>query len=107
MTQVASTQEAPDVVTAPAEIERLHALVAELAVNAQVRIHRSDGSTETGLVTVTPTVQMFRLPGGDEGINGLVKLEDRARPDWSGLIWLTHIARVEHLDSVTRGASKA
>ena len=107
MTQVASTQEAPAVLTAPAQIARLQALVAELAVNARVRIHRCDGSIDVGVVAVTPTVQVFRLAGGDEGINGLVKLEDPARPAWDGLIWLHDIVRVEHLDSVTRGSSRA
>lgn len=98
---------AQQVFTAPEDIERLERLVEELAVNAKVRLHAVDGATIDGIVSVTPTVQVFHAPNGDEGINGVVKLIDADRPTWEGLVWLGDIRRVEHLDSVRKGVSKA
>ncbi len=95
------------VFTAPEDVERLERLVDELAVNARVRVYPNDGQPVEGMVTVTPTVQVFKSPEGDEGINGVVKLEDMQRPGWSGLVWLGDIRRVEHLDSVIKGVSRA
>jgi hypothetical protein len=91
----------------PADIARLERWVEELAVNAHVRVHGVSGPPVEGIVTVTPTVQLFRNASGEEGMNGVVKLEDSRRPDWSGLVWLGDIMRVEHLDSVRMGASRA
>jgi hypothetical protein len=89
------------------DTRRLGQLVEELAVNAKVSLQLDDGRTTQGVVAVTPTVQVFRDPQGQEGINGVVKLIDPARPDWSERVWLGDIARLEHLDSVTKGSSKA
>jgi hypothetical protein len=95
------------VFTEPEDIARMQRWVDELAVNARVRIHTNDGDAVEGVVTVTPTVQVFEGDDGKQGVNGVVKLENPAQPDWSGVVWLGDIEHVEHMDSVTMGSSKA
>jgi hypothetical protein len=55
---------------------------------------------------VVPTVQTFVDADGVEGVNGVVKLIDNDKPDWSAMVSLDTIARVEHLDSVVYGTSQ-
>jgi Protein of unknown function (DUF3247) len=100
-------QIADRVYTSAEDTQRLGHLVDELAVNAKVSLHLGDGRTTDGVVAVTPTVQVFRDPQGQEGINGIVKLIDPEQPEWSELVWLGDIERLVHLDSVTKGSSKA
>lgn len=95
------------VFTDPADIAKLERWVAELAVNACVRVHVASGPAVEGIVAVTPTVQVFEDADGNEGLNGIVKLEDAQRPDWDGIVWLGDIVQVEHLDAVTWGTSRA
>lgn len=95
-------QHANIVFTQPDDIAHLDRVIADLAVNAHVRVHLTDGTSVDGVVTVTPTVQTFRDDDGTEGTNGVVRLE---KPD--ATVWLSDIARVEHLDSVTKGSSRA
>jgi len=98
---------AETVFTEQADIARMERWVEELAINARVRVHLADGNAVEGVVMVTPTVQVFKNADDVEGINGTVKLEDPQQPGWSGLVWLGDIVRVDHLDSVTMGATKA
>lgn len=95
------------VYTDPADIALLEKWVAELAVNAAVRIVKHDGETVEGVVSVTPTVQVFLGPGEQQGMNGMVRLIDRGRPNWDGLVWLGDIRDIQHLDSVRKGSSRA
>jgi hypothetical protein len=95
------------VYTSPSDIAQLEKWVDELAVNAAVRIVKHDGETVEGVVSVTPTVQLFLDPNDQEGMNGVVRLIDRNRPDWDGLVWLGDIRDIQHLDSVRMGSSKA
>ena len=95
------------VYTSPGDIAQLEKWVDELAVNAAVRIVKHDGATVEGVVSVTPTVQLFLDPNDQEGMNGVVRLIDRNRPDWDGLVWLGDIRDIQHLDSVRMGSSKA
>jgi hypothetical protein len=90
----------------PGSIARLHALVKELRDNAKVVLHLQDGSRLQGVVAVVPTVQNFVNADAVEGVNGVVKLIDPERPDWSATVQLDTIARVEHLDSVVYGTSQ-
>ncbi|TCV92035.1 uncharacterized protein DUF3247 [Luteibacter rhizovicinus] len=87
-------------------IARLEGWIADLADNAKVAIVEKDGTKTTGIVTVLPTIQSFLDGEGNEGMNGVVKLFDPDRPDWVATIWLDHIERIEHLDSVARGTSQ-
>jgi hypothetical protein len=95
------------VYTSPSDIAQLEKWVDELAVNAAVRIVKHDGETVEGVVSVTPTVQLFLDPNDQEGMNGVVRLVDRNRPDWDGLVWLGDIRDIQHLDSVRMGTSRA
>ncbi|KJV36129.1 DUF3247 family protein [Luteibacter yeojuensis] len=99
-------READTVRTDQGSIARLQGLVKELPDNAKVRLHLRDGSVVKGIVTVVPTVQNFVDANGVEGVNGVVKLIDNDRPDWSATVSLDTIARVEHLDSVVYGTSQ-
>jgi hypothetical protein len=99
-------READTIHTDKGTIERLKGLIHELPDNAKVLIHLQDGSTMQGVVAVVPTVQTFVDGDGTEGINGLVKLIDPERPEWSASVALDTIARVEHLDSVVYGTSQ-
>lgn len=100
-------QLADRVFTSAGDVQHLEDLVDELAVNARVALHLAEGRIAEGVVAVTPNVQVFRDPLGQEGINGVVKLIDPKRPDWSELVWLGDIERLIHLDSVSKGSSKA
>ncbi len=73
---------APHVVTDDAGIRALEALVHELQGNSHVVLRLRDGSTCEGVVTVRPSVQVFRDDEDREGINAVVQLE---RPDCAGL----------------------
>jgi hypothetical protein len=100
-------RQAIEVYTDPADIAELEQRVVDLAVNARVRITTRQGEIVEGTVAVTSTVQVFFDPDGNEGINGVAILEDARRPGWLGEIWLGDIRRIEHLDSVVMGVSKA
>lgn len=101
------TQIAKQVFVDRDDIDRLDHWIAELAVNAQVRITTHDGAIVEGLVMVTPTVQVFRDHDDVEGLNGTVKLENLERSEHDQVVWLGDIRALEHLDSVTKGVSKA
>ncbi len=90
---------APRVVTDAASIRKLEALVHELQGNSHVVLFLRDGSTCEGVITVRPSVQVFRDGEGREGINAEAQLERPAMPAWHRRIWLDQIVRVEHLDS--------
>lgn len=93
------SRRAPRVCIAPADIERLEALIADLPSHGQVVLVMRDGSTLTGVVHVRGSIQVFRDPAGLEGMNVDIALE---RPDAAGGIrhvWLDQVAHVEHLDS--------
>mgnify|MGYP001026835271 FL=1 len=100
-------READTIHTDKGTIVRMQALITELRDNAKVVVHLKDGSTMQGIVAVVPTVQTFVDGDGTEGINGVVKLIDNNRPEWSATVSLDTIARVEHLDSVGYGTSQS
>ncbi|MEO8809637.1 MAG: DUF3247 family protein [Rhodanobacter sp.] len=90
---------APCVVTDQDAIRRLESLVEALPGNARVLLHLQDGSLCEGLISVRPTLQIFRDPHGVEGTNGEVEIERRDAAEGHCRIWLEQIARVEHLDA--------
>ena len=93
------SSDAPHVVTDDPGIRKLEALVHELQGNSHVMLFLRDGSTCEGVVTVRPSMQVFRDHEGIEGSNGEVQLERPVTPTWHQRIWLDQIVRVEHLDS--------
>ena len=93
------SRQAESVVTDANGIHKLESLVHELPANSHVVVFLRDGTSCDGVVSVRPSVQVFRDHADREGTNATVKLE---RPDvagWSQRIWLDQIVRVEHLDS--------
>lgn len=86
------------VYTDDADIARLEALVLQLGDEARVELLLVDGSTVTGAVAVRPTVQTFLDPQGEEGINGVVRIDDAADPSRLHWIWLDTIREVRPLD---------
>ena len=93
------SSDAPHVVTDDAGIRNLEALVRELQGNSRVVLFLRDGSTCEGMVTVRPSMQVFRDHEGVEGSNAEVQLERPVTPTWHRRIWLDQVVRVEHLDS--------
>jgi hypothetical protein len=92
-------QFAERVYTDPDKIRRLEDLVDQLPTNGHVVLQLTDGTSYDGVVCVRPSVQVFRDPDANEGINGVVRLERPDAPAWSCYVWLGDIHHVEHLDS--------
>lgn len=87
------------VFTDGASIHQLESLVNQLPANSHVVLLLRDGSSCDGVVSVRPSVQVFRDHHEREGINATVQLERPDVPGWSQRIWLDQILRIEHLDS--------
>ncbi|CAM5572206.1 DUF3247 family protein [Rhodanobacter lindaniclasticus] len=96
---------APCVLVHQDAIDQLVALVHQLPANGHVVLLLNDGSSCDGVVTVRPSVQVFRDPQGREGINAEVQLERPDVPAWHQRVWLDRVRRVEHLDSAMGGES--
>lgn len=93
-------RDAPSVLVDEDAVDRLEALVHQLPANGRVILLLRDGSRCDGMVTVRPSVQVFRDPQGREGINAEVQLERPETPAWHQRVWLDRVVQVEHLDSV-------
>ncbi|MGB3381290.1 MAG: DUF3247 family protein [Rhodanobacter sp.] len=98
-------QNAPSVLVREDDIDRLEALVHQLPTNGHVVLLLSDGSSCDGVVSMRPSVQVFRDPQGREGINAEVQLERPDVPTWHQRVWLDRIRRVEHVDSIMASES--
>lgn len=90
---------APSVLIDDESIRSLELLVHELPANGHVVLLLRDGSSCDGVVTVRPSLQVFRDHDDREGINAEVQLERPDVPEWHQRIWLDQIVQVEHLDS--------
>lgn len=87
------------VLTDEGGIRKLEMLVRQLPANGHVVLILRDGSSCDGVVTVRPSLQVFRDDDDREGINAEVQMERPDVPTWHRRIWLDQIVRVEHLDS--------
>ena len=96
-------RQAECVFTGEEDILKLESLVHQLPANSHVVMLLRDGSSCDGVVSVRPSVQVFRDHDDREGINATVKLERPDVPGWSQRIWLDQVVRVEHLDSGMAG----
>ncbi|HBK45848.1 MAG TPA: DUF3247 domain-containing protein [Xanthomonadaceae bacterium] len=89
---------AQHVYTGQSQIAALEAWIAKLPGAAQVQVTLEDGSRLLGTVAVQPTLQVFRDEQDEnEGMNGLLRLDDLDTPVQQHLIWLDSIRDVRAL----------
>lgn len=81
------------------EIERIEALAAELPDEAIVELEMDDGRSIAGVVSVRPTVQVFRDAHDNEGINALVRIDDATDQAQAHYVWVDRIVRIRHRGS--------
>lgn len=82
------------VYTDQADIALLESRATQLPDEAKVEVVLIDGSKLQGVVTARPTVQMFRDGAGDEGINGVVRIDDAGDPAQPHYLWLDEILEI-------------
>lgn len=92
-------QIADRVYTSQADIALIEARIVELPDEAIVEVIMGDGSTVKGVVSVRPSVQTFRNPQGEEGINALLRIDDLQHPEQAHYLWLDQISDIVHLGS--------
>lgn len=93
---------APRVYTEQADIDRLQALIPELSNDRHVELTLVDGRVFAGVVAARPMTMQFFDADGQEGTNGVVRLEQPAleQPEqarWVDL-FLDQIAAIRPLD---------
>ncbi|MDG2525204.1 DUF3247 family protein [Stenotrophomonas sp. HITSZ_GD] len=91
---------AEHVYTDQAQIAALEAWVRQLPDEARVQLTLDDGSRLLGTVAVRPTVQSFRDESENEGVNGLLRLDDLDSPAQQHLVWLDSIREVRPLPPI-------
>lgn len=92
------TRRAPRVCTAPADIERVLALIPALPAHGEVILHMRDGGVLAGVVHVRGSAQVFRDQQGQEGMNVLIHLETADTSRGRRPVWLDQVQHVEHVD---------
>ncbi|KRG69982.1 DUF3247 family protein [Pseudoxanthomonas dokdonensis] len=80
-----------------ADIDRLEALISSLDDEAIVALTLHDGRRIKGVVSVRPTLQLFRDDAGQQGFNSVLRLDDAEQPQQTHYLWLDQIAQVDHL----------
>ncbi|HEY0333670.1 MAG TPA: DUF3247 family protein [Stenotrophomonas sp.] len=88
---------AKHVYTDPAQIATLESWVSQLDDELRVQVTLDDGTRLLGTVAVRPTVQTFRDEAENEGINGLLRLDDLDNPLQQHLIWLDTLREIRPL----------
>jgi len=88
---------APRVHSDPQAIERLKALQLELDGELEVEVHMRDGSILRGPLPERPAIQQFLDPDGNEGTNGLFRVDDG--DGGMHLYWLDEVERVVRVGS--------
>src|SRR5690606_12693054 len=95
----AVSREAPRVHVDPAAIARLEDVALQLPQDSRVELRLDDGTTLRGIVTMTPTIQAFYDPDGNEGLNAVARIE--REEGGNGYLWLDRVASVQHLPNPT------
>lgn len=93
------SREAPRVYVDPAGIARLEDLATRLPQDSRVELRLDDGRTLRAIVTMTPTVQAFFDPDGNEGLNAFAKFESES--EGNIYLWIDRIMHVERLPNPT------
>jgi len=91
---------AQHVYTDQAQIATLESWVTQLPDEARVQVTLDDGSRLLGTVAARPTVQTFRDEDENEGMNGLLRLDDLDEPVQRHLVWLDRIREVRPLPPI-------
>ncbi|HYG05523.1 MAG TPA: DUF3247 family protein [Stenotrophomonas sp.] len=91
---------AKHVYTEQDKIATLESWVKQLPDEARVQVTLDDGSRLLGTVAVRPTVQSFRDEADNEGINGLLRLDDLDHPGQPHWVWLDTIREVRPLPPI-------
>lgn len=89
----------PNVYTKQEDIDRLEARIGELPDEAVVRLQLLDGQQVEGVVSVRPSVQVFRTAEGVEGFNAVVRIDDLHDPARAYYLWLDQIGEILRLGS--------
>ncbi|MEO8746684.1 MAG: DUF3247 family protein [Rhodanobacter sp.] len=92
------TRRAPRVCITQVDTERLCALIATLPAHGRVVLHLRDGSPHAGGMHVRESMQVFRDPNREEGLNAEIALESEDVAGVSRYVWLDEDEHVE-LDS--------
>ncbi|MCL1633820.1 DUF3247 family protein [Luteimonas sp. SX5] len=87
------------VYTDQADIALLESRATQLPDEAKVEVVLIDGSKLQGVVSARPVVQVFRDGDGDEGINGVVRIDDARNPEHAHYLWLDEILEVHQTGS--------
>lgn len=87
------------VYTDQADIALLESRAMQLPDEAKVELVLIDGSRVEGVVSAHPTVQVFRDNEGEEGINGVVRIDDASDPQRTHYLWLDEILEVRQTGS--------
>jgi hypothetical protein len=80
-----------------ADLARFEAIALQLPQDARVAVTLDDGSVVQGIVTATPTLQMFFDPQDNEGLNGVVRIEGFPTGSGDHYVWLDRIQSVTSL----------
>ena len=80
-----------------ADLARFEALALQLPQDSRVAVVLDDGSIVQGIVTTTPTLQMFFDPQDNEGLNGVVRIEGFPAGAGDHYLWLDRIQSVTSL----------
>lgn len=87
------------VYTDQADIALLETRATQLPDEAKVELVLIDGSKVQGVVSTRPIVQVFRDNDGEEGINGIVRIDDMRDPKLAHYLWLDEILEVHQTGS--------
>lgn len=88
---------APHVHTDAAQIARLETIAQRLSQDSRVAITCKDGRVVHGIVSATPSMQVFFDPQGREGLNAVVQIEVGVGGGDVQSVWLDHIREVATL----------
>lgn len=91
------SQRAPRIHTDPEAIQRLKALQLQLDAELLAELHMRDGRVIVGTIVERPNIQQFIDEEGNEGTNGLIRLDAGQEP--VQLIWLDEVEHVVRIGS--------
>ncbi|WP_368566264.1 DUF3247 family protein [Pseudoxanthomonas sp. UTMC 1351] len=93
-------KEVPKLVyTKQKDLERLEARIGQLPDEAIVRVQLLNGQQVEGVVSVRPSMQVFRNDEGVEGFNAVVRIDDRKDPARAYYLWMDQIDEILRLGS--------